>query len=267
VTDAEFVPFQEIRAMKSSSWLRSFLPFLLLPVSLTLLFGCDVKNPPTPRSAGPTAKDKAVQGQQNTTDRVSSINNMKRISMAIHNFLTNRRAFPPAYVAGKDGKPLLSWRVLILPYLDQQNLFREFHLDEPWDSDHNKALLANMPNVYKTPGSTVADQYKTNYLSVRGKDTIFSGKIPCKVGAVRDGFTNTVMTVEVSDARAVEWTRPDDFEFNPQDPSDGLLGLQDNGFLVGVADGSVQFVQLPKSPDTLNAWFNKSDRKPVQITD
>jgi hypothetical protein len=271
--------------MKSNTSLSPFHSFLVLVGLLALLFGCDVKNPPMSSSKGTAhedkavqekaegkvvqgkAEDKAVQEQQNQIDRVSSINNLKLIGLAMHNFASANRALPPAYLAGKDGKPLLSWRVRILPYLDQENLFRQFHLDEPWDSEHNKPLLANMPNVYKAPGSKVADQYKANYLTVRGKDTIFSGKSPCTFGAIKDGTSNTVMTVEVSDARAVEWTRPDDFEFNPQDPSDGLGGLRDNGFLIGVADGSVRFVRLPKSPEILNAWFNKSDRKPVQIND
>ena len=61
--------------------------------------------------------------------------------------------FPPAYSTNQDGKPLLSWRVLILPYIGNDDLYREFHLDEPWDSVHNKTLLSKMPDVYKAPGS------------------------------------------------------------------------------------------------------------------
>ena len=253
--------------MKSSSWPRSFLSFVALAGVLTLLSGCDVKELAKPRSAGPSDEDKEAREKQKKIDRVSSLNNMKRIGLGMHNYASVNRRFPPAYVADKNGKPLLSWRVLILPYVDQDNLFREFHLDESWDSEHNKTLLAKMPNVYKALGSTVVDQWKTNYLTVRGVDTIFSGKTPCTFGSIRDGTSNTVMTVEVSDARAVEWTRPDDIEFNPQNPVDGLVGLRENGFLIGVADGSTRFVQLPKSPETLNAWFNKSDRKAVPISD
>jgi hypothetical protein len=251
--------------MKPNSLSRSFFSSLAAAVCLGLLFGCNAKNPTPPQSTAPAAKKKAVQEPENNADRVKSLDKLKTISLAILNYCGSRRGFPPAYAAGKNGKPLLSWRVLILPYVDQFNLFRQFHLDEPWDSQHNKALLANMPNIYKTPGSKVAGEYRTNYLAVRGKDTIFSGKTSCHPGAVRDGMTNTVMIVEASDAKAVEWTRPDDFEFDPQNPSDGLVGLRDNAFLIGVADGSVRSIAVPKSPEILNAWFNKNDRKPVQI--
>jgi len=257
--------------MKSSPSPRSFLPFLVLAGVLALLVGCDVKESTESPHAKPDNKkasnDEDLTKQQPETQeqRLTSLNNLKRIGLGIHNYSSARRAFPPAYVADKNGKPLLSWRVLLLPYVDQENLFRAFHLDEPWDSEHNKTLLAKMPNVYKTPSSTVVDQWKTNYLTVRGKDTIFSGKMPCKPGSIRDGTSNTVMTVEVSDAKAVEWSRPDVFEFNPQNPTEGLIGLRDNGFLIGVADGSTRFVRPPNSPDILKAWFNKNDRQPVTI--
>ena len=155
--------------------------------------------------------------------------------------------------------------MLILPYLGEQGLYNQFHLGEPWDSEHNKTLLAQMPEVYKAPGSTVAAQWKTNYLTVRGKDSIFSGPTPNKFSSVRDGLSRTIMTVEVSDARAVEWTRPDDFEFNPQNPIEGLIGLREGCFVAGMADGSVTFVPASTSTDTLLGWFNKSDRKSEEI--
>jgi hypothetical protein len=252
--------------MKSISMPRRFFPLLALAGLLALQLGCGSEEaPPKPQAQAQVDKG-PVKSEQDTQEarRISS-NNLKQISLSIHNYATTHRAFPPAYVADKNGKPLLSWRVLILPYLDQENMYRQFHLDEPWNSEHNKALLANMPIVYRTPGSQVTDQFKTNYLSVRGKNTVFSGKRPCNIASIRDGTSNTVMTVEVSDARAVEWTRPDDFEYDPQNPGEGLIGLRDNGFFVGVADGSVRFIRSPKSPEVLNAWFDKNDRKPIQI--
>jgi len=157
----------------------------------------------------------------------------------------------------------LSWRVLILPYIEDQPLYEQFHLDEPWDSEHNKKLIRQMPQTYRSPNSTVSRQWKTNYLTVRGKDTIFSGKEGARIASITDGTSNTIMTVEVSDARAVIWTKPDDFAYDKQNPLKGLVGLQPGGFIAGFADGSVRFLRSSISPKTLNLLFTRNDGKPV----
>ena len=81
------------------------------------------------------------------------MNNLKQIGLAMHNYHDVHRTLPPAYHADASDRPLLSWRVLILPYLEQDALYREFHLNEPWDSDHNKKLIERIPAVYQSPGS------------------------------------------------------------------------------------------------------------------
>jgi hypothetical protein len=86
-------------------------------------------------------------------DQARSTNNLKQIALAMHNYLSVYNTFPPAYIASKDGKPLLSWRVQILPYIEEGRLYEEFHLDEPWDSEHNKALVAKMPKIYAPPAA------------------------------------------------------------------------------------------------------------------
>jgi hypothetical protein len=79
--------------------------------------------------------------------RAQSVNNLKQIGLALHNYHDVYKSFPPAAIYSKDGKPLLSWRVAMLPYLhtSQGNLLKKFRLDEPWDSEHNRALIARMP--------------------------------------------------------------------------------------------------------------------------
>ena len=93
--------------------------------------------------AGP-AREAAIRAQ--------CTNNEKQIALALHNYHDQHNSFPPAFSQGKDGKPLLSWRVLILPFLDQQQaLYDQFHLDEAWDSPHNRTLIAKMPAVLSLP--------------------------------------------------------------------------------------------------------------------
>ena len=135
--------------------------------------------------------------------RSQCVNNEKQIGLAIHNYIAGHDSFPPAYTADKAGKPLLSWRVLILPYIEQDALYKEFHLDEPWDSPHNKALIAKMPATYRCPGESddLAGQGKTRYLAPRGKATIFPGAETVKLRDVTDGTSNTIMVVEAGDVK------------------------------------------------------------------
>jgi prepilin-type processing-associated H-X9-DG protein len=205
----------------------------------------------------------AVQAGRETARRMQSSNNLKQIGLAMLNAEHANKSFPPAYTADKDGKPLLSWRVHILPYLDQNDLYKQFHLDEPWDSEHNKPLVAQMPAVYKHPKSAVSGEGKTNYLTVRGEKTVFSGSKGVGLMDITDGTSSTVMTVEVSDEKAVVWTKPDDFEYDEKDPIKGLVGLSPGGFNAGFADGSVRFLSSSIDPKTLNALFTRNGGEPV----
>ena len=115
-------------------------------------------------------------------------------------------------------QPLLSWRVLILPYIEQDNLFKEFHLDEPWDSEHNKKLLAKMPKTYETVDSDAKKGFLTRYLGFSGKDAMFDGAKGIQFADITDGLSNTIMVVEA--AKGVPWSKPEDISF------DGMLDAQ-----------------------------------------
>jgi hypothetical protein len=200
----------------------------------------------------------AVRKVQDAGARTQSSGNLHQIALAIHNYADTNNRLPPAYRAGKDGKPLLSWRVLILPYIEQDNLYKEFRLDEPWDSDHNKKLIDKMPKTYRSPGSAAAPGM-TNYLTVRGATTMFPGAKGVRFADVTDGLSNTIMVVEASDRKAVPWTKPDDFELNEKNPADGLVGLWPAGFLAALGDGSVRFISNTISPKVLKDLFIRND--------
>jgi len=208
----------------------------------------------------------ALSKARESARRAQSMNNMKQIALAMFNYAsTYNNSFPPAYRSNENGKPLLSWRVAILPFLEQDALYRQFHLDEPWDSEHNKKLLAQMPAFYRSPASPVsaAKPGMTNYLTVRGKDTVFPGKEGIKLNEITDGTSNTIMVVEASDANAVPWTKPDDFEYNEKDPAAGLGGLFPGGFNAAMCDGSVRFISSAIDTETLRRLFNRHDGQPV----
>ncbi len=199
----------------------------------------------------------AVQKQRGAAGRQQSANNLRQITIAMINYADSYgNRLPPQAIFGKDGKPLLSWRVLILPFLGQKKLYEEFHLDEPWDSEHNKKLLAKMPRVYFIPGQKGTDV--THYQGFHGKGAFFEGKKGLRFPAdFPDGTSNTVMVVEA--ATAVPWTKPEDLPYDPAKPLPQLGGLFEGGFHAGMCDGSVRFVSKSVKPTTLHVVIQRNE--------
>jgi len=197
--------------------------------------------------------------------RVQASNSLHQLLLAAVNHAdANGGSLPAIANFDKAGKPLLSWRVHLLPYLDEEKLYKEFHLDEPWDSDHNKKLIAKMPKVFRGPSRKLNDQGKTVFLAPTGKGTAWPG------GAIGqrypagfpDGTSNTILLILADDALAVEWTKPDDLKINLDKPHAGL-GKRAGAFLVGLADGSVRTVKPTISKETLSHAFDPADGFPL----
>jgi prepilin-type processing-associated H-X9-DG protein len=169
------------------------------------------------------------------------VDNLKRIALAMHNFHDKRGAFPPAAINDRRGQPLLSWRVAILPYLgpDEAALYRQFHLDEPWDSPNNRPLLDRMPAVYACPDEPTGKPKTTNYLAVVGPGRLFTGmRKGVRIADVTAGTSNTLMVTE-SD-RPVPWTAPQEITDGGEDgPTEG--SQHPGGYHFAMADGSVHY--------------------------
>ena len=106
---------------------------------------------------------------------------------------------------------MLSWRVAILPYIEPESLYKEFHLDEPWDSEHNKALIEKMPAVFRDPHEP-ENSTNASYFMPTGKGTIGGKKGGVKSRNITDGAANTIMLVEAK--RDIPWTKPEDIEID-----------------------------------------------------
>jgi hypothetical protein len=182
--------------------------------------------------------------------RAQSVNNLKQIGLAMHNFHSAHNRFP-ADIRNKEGKLLLSWRVQLLPFLEQQALFNEIHRDEPWDSPHNKALLEKMPPVFAVPNAP-SEPGMTFYRSFSGKRALLDKTVPdgIQIQMITDGTSNTIMAVEAKEA--VPWTKPDsdlssgDDNIKPEE-LDALRarlgGHFPGGFNALFGDGSVHFIR------------------------
>ncbi len=187
-----------------------------------------------------------TQEMRDEAYRSSRMNNFKQICLALHNHESARKAFPAAASYGADGKPLLSWRVHILPYMEQMKLYNQFHLDEPWDSEHNRKLIDQMPEFYADPDpavrAAIGDRGRTTFLTPRAEGTMFGGREGIKFSEMKDGSSNTIMAVEVVPERAVVWTKPDDWEVDLANPLDGVKRSDRDGFIAAWGDGHASFI-------------------------
>jgi hypothetical protein len=197
----------------------------------------------------------AAQGQKHS-------NNLKQIALA---FLLYADAhggqLPPAVIYSKDGKPLYSWRVELLPYIEEQQLYNEFHKDEPWDSPHNKTLLARIPKAFTLPGAPASN--RTAYQVFVGPNTPWIGdgrNGPRMPASFPDGTSNTILVAEAMSE--VEWTKPADITLGPGKNPRLLLGhhVHNAKCFVAMADGSVRTINITAISDkTLKNAIDPAD--------
>jgi len=210
----------------------------------------------------------AVQSAREAARRAQSMNNMKQMGLAMHNYLSVKKTFPARAIRDKDGKALLSWRVAILPYMENfgdgvsgEELYKQFHLDEPWDSEHNRKLLAKIPAIFANPNG--ANDGRTNYLAAAGKHTIFGGEEGVAPQQITDGLSNSIMVVEVE--QSVPWTKPEDLEYDSEQPKRGLGTFRPGGFLTLMADGSVRVIMNNLDVEVLQGLMTKDGGEPVSL--
>jgi Protein of unknown function (DUF1559) len=209
----------------------------------------------TPLSDFPTWEDFPIWEGEDYPDhpdpRARSVNNLKFMGLAMHNFTAMNGGRLPAAAISKGGQALLSWRVAILPFLEQFALYERFHLDEAWDSPHNMALLKEMPRAYAPVTHKDAPPYSTYYQGFVGPGSLFDGEEGTRIMDVIDAIRPTLMIVEA--AHPVPWTKPEDVPYDEAKPLPKLGGQFEDGFYVGCADGSARFVSRKIAPERLRA--------------
>ena len=212
----------------------------------------------------------AIRAAMDAARRAQCVNNLKQIALAMHNYIAVNTKFPRAAGWSENGKPLLSWRVAILPYLGYQELYNKFNLDEPWDSAHNKALIKEMPSVYLCPDRVKPESFTTTYQVIVGKNAIFEKDQDVGMGDVTDGTSKHCMVVEAKNA--VSWTKPDDLTFDPAAAPSlcGAGSAHPGGFNAAMGDGSVRFIRDTIDPKIFR-WHDHAEsgrgRSPSTISE
>jgi hypothetical protein len=200
---------------------------------------------------------------QESTRRNQCVVNLKMLALALHNYHSDHGSFPPVCTTDSSGRPLHSWRVLLLPYLEREGLYRKIRLDEPWNSPTNRGLHALGPDVFFCPNDP-ARRAKglTSYLAVSGPGTVFprTGRL-MRLADLVGWSSNMPMIVESSDG-AVHWMEPSEFEIDAVgaalngSPLPTVSTGDSSGPHVGMADGSVHTVPTMTTAAFRSSYFS-----------
>jgi hypothetical protein len=201
--------------------------------------------------------------------RTMSQNNLKQLCLALWSYHDAMKGFPAPAITSQQGKPLLSWRVAILPYLSEGALYNEFKLDEPWDSKHNLKLLTRMPRMFAAPevlkgdAASLSAKGMTFYQGVVGKGAAFEPGRRLRFPDFADGTSQIIMLVEA--ATPVPWTKPEDVAYAAKGPAPKLGGLFEAVVHVALADGGVRAIRREKLPGILKEYLQRDSGKPRSI--
>ncbi len=256
--------------------------FIILVSVLGITTGCKSKKPKeekntevnpskaTPIAIAPVTNEVPVTAppvknlNRNAVARTGTGSKLRQVYDALELYANdNNGKYPPPFTKNAQGSPLLSWRVLILPNLEQGNLFNKFNQNEAWDSPTNKELLKLMPKLYLTSGNyDVNVAFKTTFLVPVANETVFPPSGGVTKNSITDGFSQTILIVDADDDMAVEWSRPVDLNVNSRNPSLGLTNSNPAGFMAMFADGSSKVVP---NRSIANVWamFTRSGGEAV----
>ena len=205
--------------------------------------------------------------------QTTCLNQIRQISLAMQNYAASNMHFPPAYIADETGKPMHSWRVLILPYIEQKALYDQYSFDEPWNGPNNSKLHDIIVPGFQCPSAHRSEQgFNSSYMLMTGKGTAFDGDNETAFPDIADGSSNTVMIVEVANSDT-HWMEPVDISLD-----EALARFTDKSKVkdccnhagtinVSLMDGSTHVIDLPVSPKDLKAIATIDGGEIVDIND
>ena len=197
--------------------------------------------------------------------RAQCMHNMKNIALALLVFESEKGRFPAMVDPAKTNQPPCSWRIQILPGLDQKDIFERYNVNEPWNGPKNCKLADPMPRLYRCPSNDSPAVLNTDYLTVVGPKAMFREVGSIKTGDITDGQSNTIMVVE-SHQSGIHWMEPrdmkaDDATLGVNSESTASIGSAHPGIaIVAFADGHVRHVSDDIDPEVLKAMTTHQRR-------
>ncbi len=227
-------------------------PLAFATVLLSLLVLCMCPFPPSSRGPGRQAR---------------CMNNQKEIAAAIIHYENDYGQFPPPYIADESGRPIHSWRVLILPYLGKKGLYEQYNFDEPWDGPNNRKLADKCPSVFQCPSGQRGRRRssETSYVAVVGPETMWPEDKSINFSDVVDP-QKTILLVEMADSE-INWLEPRDLHVDQMAPAinpkkaQGISSNHPSVLIISFADGHVQKVRADLSPEELRAMLSRDGGK------
>jgi Protein of unknown function (DUF1559) len=208
-------------------------------------------------------------GSREASRRMQCSNHLKQIGLALQNYHDDYQTLPPAYVADADGKPMHSWRVLILPYLGEKELYNKYDFSEPWNGPNNSKLHGELVHVFHCPSrSAPYENRDTNYVAVTGPETTWPGEKAVGLASLTDGTSNTILVVEMTES-GIHWMEPRDLEMaqmpmavNPKG-GQGISSDHPNVALALFADGHIHALNTNTPADILRRLLTIADGESI----
>lgn len=213
----------------------------------------------------------AYQDYPVASRRAVCSNNLEQLGLALHNYHNAYRCFPPAYIADESGRPMHSWRVLILPLIEEEQIFKAYSFNEPWDGPNNRKLAKHAVSAFRCPSDqkNLKDEgLMTSYVAVVGPDTAWPGSKCTKTADFGDGTASTILLIEVKDS-GIHWMEPRDLDISQMAPGinttsgKGISSNHPGGAIVVFADGHTRFVSEDVSPATIRALLTRNGGEEV----
>ena len=206
----------------------------------------------------------SVRAARLAAKQSSSNCRLKQLGIALHNYHDTFKQFPPAYLADADGKPVHSWRIMLLPYFEEQgmkDLYAQYRFDEPWNSTHNQQLADKIPKIYRSPCDD-GPATDASYLAAVGPDTGWPAPLSATIKGIGDGTANTIALVEVANS-GVNWLDPRDISLD--EAMKKIEGPHAISAMHLFFDGSVHFLKSDIDRNVYRALLTANGREVVTI--
>lgn len=214
----------------------------------------------------------AVQAARESARRAQCTNNLKMIALAMHNYEATWGMFPPAITTDQEGRPMHSWRVLLLPYLEEQSLYSAYNFEQPWNGPDNSMLLSHMPKLYRCPSNVSQTPDATSYFVLTGPEAAFPGSKAMRLRNFTDGTSNTIMAVEAPEP-TVPWLEPRDIQMNEfielmgRIRTEARYAYHSGGVNSVFMDGSARFLRATIKSNVLRALVTPSGGEVISADD